>query len=56
VTVDPRLLATYEAAGNNWHIKAGDYRVMLGEASDAPMESVTVTLTDQLWSASVTQD
>jgi len=56
VTVDPRLLATYEAAGNNWHIKAGDYRVMLGQASDAEMQSVTVTLPDQLWSASVTQD
>jgi len=56
VTVDPRLLATYEAAGNNWHIKAGDYRVMLGQASDAEMESVTVTLPDQVWSASVTED
>jgi beta-glucosidase len=56
ITVDPRLLATYEAAGNNWHIKAGDYRVMLGQASDAEMESVTVTLPDQVWSASVTED
>src|SRR5207244_9587425 len=27
LTVDPRLLATYEAAGNNWHIRAGDYRL-----------------------------
>jgi beta-glucosidase len=56
VSVDPRLLATYEAAGNNWHIKGGDYRVMLGQASDAEMRSVTVTLPDQVWSASVTQD
>ena len=56
VTVDPRLLATYEAAGNNWHVKAGDYRVMLGESSDAPMESVTVQLADQVWSASATED
>ena len=56
VTVDPRLLATYEAAGNNWHIKAGEYRVMLGDASDAEMRSVTVQLPDQHWSASVTED
>jgi beta-glucosidase len=56
ITVDPRLLATYEAAGNNWHIKAGDYRVMLGQASDADMQSVTVQLPDQVWSASVTED
>lgn len=52
LTVDPRLLATYEAAGNNWHIRAGDYRVMLGEAADAAMQSVTVSLPDALWSAS----
>ena len=30
LTVDPRLLATYEAAGNNWHIRAGEYRLLLG--------------------------
>jgi beta-glucosidase len=54
VTVDPRLLATYEAAGNNWHIRAGEYRVMLGDASDAEMQSAAVNLADQVWSASVT--
>jgi len=51
LTVDPRLLATYEAAANNWHIKAGDYRVMLGDASDSPMQSVDLSLPDALWSA-----
>jgi beta-glucosidase len=56
VTVDPRLVATYEAAGNNWHIRAGQYRVMLGDSSDAPMQSVTVALPDQVWSASATGD
>ena len=56
LTVDPRLLATYEAAGNNWHIRAGDYRVMLGEASDSPMQSVTVTLPETVWSASIASD
>jgi beta-glucosidase len=52
MTIDPRLLATYEAAGNNWHIRAGDYRLMLGEASDTLMESVDLTLPDRVWSAS----
>jgi beta-glucosidase len=49
--VDPRLLATYEAANNNWHIKAGTYRLMVGQASDAEMQSVDVTLPDSVWSA-----
>jgi beta-glucosidase len=51
VTIDPRLLATYEAAGDRWHIRAGDYRVMLGDASDAQMQSVEVPLADAVWSA-----
>jgi beta-glucosidase len=54
--VDPRLLATYEAAGNKWHIRAGDYRLMLGDASDAPMQTVDVNLPDRVWSASHTGD
>ncbi|HEX3676481.1 MAG TPA: beta-glucosidase [Sphingomicrobium sp.] len=52
VTIDPRLLATYEAAGNHWHIRAGDYRVMLGDSSDGEMESVDVSMPDAVWSAS----
>ena len=54
VTVDRRLLATYEAAGNNWHIRAGEYRLMLGQASDELTQAVSVTLPDSIWSASVT--
>jgi beta-glucosidase len=56
LTIDPRLLATYEAAGNKWHIRAADYRVVLGEASDAPIQNVTVTLPDTVWSASIAAD
>lgn len=52
VTIDPRLLATYEAAGDRWHIRAGEYRLMLGEASDALTQSVSLTLPDAVWSAS----
>lgn len=51
VNVDPRLLATYEAANNNWHIKAGTYRVMIGQASDAEMQIVDMALPDSVWSA-----
>jgi beta-glucosidase len=51
VTVDPRLLATYEAANNNWHIKAGSYRLLLGQSSDGEMQSVDVTLPDAVWPA-----
>jgi beta-glucosidase len=54
LSIDPRLLATYEAANNNWHIKAGTYRLSLGQASDGPMQTAEVTLPDSVWSASVT--
>lgn len=56
VTVDPRLLATYEAAGNNWHIRKGEYDLRLGEASDELTQSVRVMLPDTTWSASVAGD
>jgi beta-glucosidase len=52
VTVDPRLLATYEAAGNHWHIQPGDYRLMLGQSSDGAMQEISLKLPDQVWSAS----
>jgi beta-glucosidase len=52
LTIDPRPLATYEAAGNNWHIKPGTYRLTVGESSDAPMQTTEITLPDSIWSAS----
>ena len=52
LSVDPRLLATYEAAGNNWHVRSGTYRLLVGDSSDAQMQTVDVTLPDQVWSAS----
>jgi beta-glucosidase len=51
VTIDPRLLAIYEAAGNNWHIRAGNYRLSLGQASDGEMQSLDISLPDSSWSA-----
>src|SRR5260221_2337027 len=52
LTIDARLLATYEAAGNKWHTKAGTYRLMLGDASDGQMQTAEVSLPDYAWSAS----
>ena len=51
LSIDPRLLATYQAAGNNWHTRAGSYHLMLGEASDAQMQTVDVAMPDTIWSA-----
>ncbi len=34
VTIDPRLLATYDSAARKWRIAAGKYRVSLGAAAD----------------------
>lgn len=48
---DPRLLATWEAADDSWHIKAGTYHVLIGQAADDLPVSVDVTLTDKTWSA-----
>jgi len=44
VTVDPRTLAVFDAASNRWKITAGDYRVILATAADAPVQTVTVRL------------
>jgi beta-glucosidase len=52
LSIDPRLFATYEAAGNNWHTRAGIYRLILGGASDELAQSVELTLTENIWSAS----
>jgi beta-glucosidase len=51
LTIDPRLLATYEAANNNWRIKQGTYRVLFGQSSDDQMQGVDVILPDSSWSA-----
>jgi beta-glucosidase len=51
LAIDSRLLATYEAAGNNWVIKPGRYRLSLGQASDNLPVSVEISLPEQRWSA-----
>ena len=51
VTVDPRLLATYETASNSWTIKAGTYHVWLGQSSDDLAQTADITLPELTWSA-----
>jgi len=51
LSVDPRLLATYMTAADSWQIKAGSYRVLLGQASDDLPQSAEVTLPAAMWSA-----
>ena len=51
MTIDPRLLATWEAASNAWTIRAGTYHVLFGQASDDLPVAVDVTLPEARWSA-----
>ncbi|WP_020652438.1 beta-glucosidase family protein [Massilia niastensis] len=44
VTVDPRTLAVFDGASNSWKIAAGEYRVILATAADAPVLETTVRL------------
>lgn len=47
VTVDPRLLATYNSASKTWTIAAGDYKVILATSATTPVSEVTVHLDAQ---------
>ncbi|ESQ93327.1 beta-glucosidase [Asticcacaulis sp. AC460] len=47
VTVDPRLLATFDSASKTWNIKAGDYKVILATSATEPVSEVIVHLDAQ---------
>jgi beta-glucosidase len=47
ITVDPRLLATYDSASKTWNIAAGDYKVMLATSAAEIAQTVTVHLDAQ---------
>ena len=51
LTVDPRLMATYQTSANSWQIKEGSYNVLLGQASDALTNQASVRLPTAAWSA-----
>ncbi|MEO6277929.1 glycoside hydrolase family 3 C-terminal domain-containing protein [Roseateles sp.] len=44
VTIDPRLLATFDTATRTWRIAGGDYRVMLASSAALTLETATVHL------------
>jgi beta-glucosidase len=45
VTIDPRLLAVYDAPTKRWNVAAGDYRVILAaSAADDKAQETTVRL------------
>ena len=45
VTIDPRLLAHFDAAAERWRIDAGTYRVTLGASALDPRLSVASSIT-----------
>ncbi|TWB67869.1 beta-glucosidase [Nitrospirillum amazonense] len=53
LTVDPRLLATYDVAAHAWKIKGGDYTVMTGTSYQDITSKVTVHLPDATLPAAV---
>ncbi|NIJ31851.1 beta-glucosidase [Sphingomonas oligoaromativorans] len=47
VTIDPRLLATWDEGRHGWHVAAGRYRVTLATSAADQGESVEVTLPER---------
>lgn len=47
VKADPRLLARFDTASNQWHVNAGEYRVALGESAQALLLTATTDLVEQ---------
>jgi beta-glucosidase len=47
LTVDPRLLAVHVRNGDGWTIHAGDYRVILAQDADTPIDTVSLHLLQQ---------
>uniref|UniRef100_UPI0035C97185 glycoside hydrolase family 3 C-terminal domain-containing protein n=1 Tax=uncultured Sphingomonas sp. TaxID=158754 RepID=UPI0035C97185 len=44
LSVDPRLLATWDEAGHQWKVAGGAYKVMLADSATDIRQTVTVTL------------
>ncbi|BBF79745.1 beta-glucosidase [Asticcacaulis excentricus] len=47
VTVDPRLLATFDSASKTWNVAAGAYDVILARSATDAVSKTTVTLSAQ---------
>lgn len=55
ITIDPRLVATFDATARRWRIAAGEYRVSVGAASDDVRESTIVRLDEASFAAGSAQ-
>ena len=42
VVIDPRILAVFDGKSHTWKVAAGEYKIILAEAADAPVGTVTV--------------
>ena len=47
LSVDPRLLATYDSASKTWTVKGGDYKVMTGNSAADITQTTTVHIDQQ---------
>jgi len=47
VPIDPRTIATWDRASNQWVVAAGEYRVMVGESSRDIEETETIRLPER---------
>ncbi|WAC46858.1 glycoside hydrolase family 3 C-terminal domain-containing protein [Asticcacaulis sp. SL142] len=47
LTVDPRLISTFDPKNNRWSIKGGTYKVMTGDSATRITNTTTVTLDQQ---------
>jgi beta-glucosidase len=47
LTLDPRLLATFDSASREWRIAPGEYRIMLGESSRDIEDTATISLPER---------
>ncbi len=47
LSVDPRLLATYDSASKTWTVKGGDYKVMTGNSTTDITQTATVHIDQQ---------
>lgn len=47
LSVDPRLVATFDSASKTWNVAAGDYEVILARSATDPVATVKVSLSAQ---------
>jgi beta-glucosidase len=49
LTVDPRLLARFDGAANQWRIADGEYEIVLGKSARDPVLTARATLAGRLF-------